>query len=93
MQNIGHIILISVTPSTSYAHDVRETRKICNELAGKEIQNPTASGELIHTHILTEYPKLAYDDVQVYSLGDFMELNNNEEYRPDEWFMSYVYSI
>ena len=93
MQKIGHIILISVTPSTSYAHDVRETRKICNELAGKEIQNPTASDAVIHKHILTEYPKLTCDDVRVYSLDDFMELNNNEEYRQDEWFISYMYSI
>ena len=93
MQKIGHIILIAVNPSTSYTHDVRETRKMCNELAGKEIQNPTASIAVIHKHILTEYPKLTSDDVRIYSLGDFMELNNNEEYRQDEWFISYMYSV
>jgi hypothetical protein len=92
MEKTTHIVLIAITPSTSYTTDVR---KICNEIEGIEIQVPNhivKVGEFVHTHILTEHPTLAYDDVQVYGLGDFMALNNDEEYHADDWFMSYVFT-
>ena len=85
MEKTTHIILIAT----------KDSRIICNELEGIEIQVPNhivKTGEFVHTHILNEYPTLAYYDVQVYSLGDFMALNNDEEYHPDEWFMSYVFT-
>jgi len=92
MEKTTLIVLIAIRPSTSYTTDVR---KICNEIEGIEIQVPNhivKAGEFVHTHIRNEYPTLAYDDVQVYGLGDFMALNNDEEYHADEWFMSYVFS-
>ena len=89
MEKTTHIVLISTTNN--------DARLYCNQIEGTEIiQVPNdivKTGEFVHTHILTECPTLAYDDVQVYGLSDFMELNNNEEYHADDWFMSYVYTI
>ena len=86
MEKIGQVILIS-------AKEGRNTREICNQLAGTTIANPTGSGKVVHSYILEKYPNLGYDEVQVYSLADFMELNNNEEYYSQDWFVSYIYSV
>ena len=87
MEKTTHIILISTTNNNA--------RLYCNQIEGNEIPVPKdleTIGEFVHTHILNEYPTLAYDDVQVYDLGDFMALNNDEEYNADDWFMSYVFT-
>jgi hypothetical protein len=89
MEKTSYIVLIDVN-SKNY-----NVRQLCNEIEGIEIQVPNnivKTGEFVHTHIRNEHPTLAYDDVQVYGLSDFMELNNNEEYYPDDYFMTYVFT-
>jgi hypothetical protein len=87
MEKTTHIVLISTTNNNA--------RLYCNQIEGTEITvllNSGTTGELVHTTIINSFPTLKYDDVQVYGLGDFMALNNDEEYHADDWFMSYVHS-
>jgi hypothetical protein len=50
------------------------------------------TGEIVHTKVRDNFPGLKYDDVQVYYLHDFMELNNNEDYHADDWFITYAFT-
>ena len=87
MDKNAHIILISVNN-----HNARE---YANILRGNEIfvNDKDKTGEFVHTKFLNTFTDLKYDDVQVYTLNDFAELNNNEEYFAEDWFMTYVFTV
>ena len=86
MERTELIILISANN-----HNARE---YANIFEGNEVFVDNGHiGEFIHTKILNNFADLKYDDVQVYTLNDFAELNNNEEYFAEDWFMTYVFTV
>lgn len=85
MNKTTHIILIATTNPNA--------REYANIMEGNEILVHTdKSGEVVHTKVRDNFPDLKYDEVQVYSLHDFMELNNNEDYHADDWFITYAFT-
>ena len=91
---ITYVVLIAVANNPNarnYANVIEGECFDYNEADAAIRFKDYTHGKIIHDYVHEQFPTLGVDDVQVYSMNDFMELNNDEAYFPNDWFMSYMY--
>ena len=72
-----------------------EPRNVCEFLEGTKYDiggSVQATSTDVLKEVLSEFDLNDSDGIGVHSLSTFMDMFNNEELNPDDYFMSYVYA-
>ena len=83
------VVLIPVEGS------LEEPRNVCEFLEGTKYDiggSVQATSTDVLKEVLSEFDLNDSDGIGVHSLSTFMDMFNNEELNPDDYFMSYVYA-